>query len=1174
MLIADAIGGPTARSLVRRSVATDPVSLAIALVAMVASAVLAAVGVRLSGDVVDQVASAPVRLALLAGGAMVLASIAWLIADFATARLAGRIGVMLQDLLVGHTLSLPPEFFARRSVGELADRVSTDIDTVTDGICDQLKPVVMAIVGAAVAFGAAFGVSPWLPVVFAVITLALAITTPRPMRLTAAASAELSQTWADAAGTAEEAIAARDDLRQTLGRGLLMRRWSGQAGLVWTRRRALASARVRLVMTTLGFVRLSQVVVLGGGIALVARGQASTGAVWAAFGLVALYSQRLEELVGNLPRLADSVASGGRVVELLAEPSEAPGPAAPSAVRWHEPVEVSFEAVTFAYDEGPSVLHRINLTVRGGRTCALVGRTGSGKSTLVKLVNRTLSVVDGRVRVGGVDVADIGLDELRSRVGYVTQRVEMVAASVADNVALFDPSISAARIADAFERLGLTAWIRHFPDGAATRVGPGGHPLTAGEEQLIAFARLLVRDPAVVVLDEATARLDPGTESMLAAATERLLAGRTAIIVAHRLATVANADDVVVLDAGRVVEHGRRAELAARPESIFAQLVEAGGGTPERDLVEPHEHRPPPRSTSQPVADRSSRPPPLGRLLLRMLDRHRRYGYPGMGMWWIYFALPAVGAWVWTQLFGALGSAEATRLVVIFAVAGAAGVVLRGGGEWFFSMWWMRTNLTFRSNLLGAQLHPHDTGVGGVMATPGETVSRMWDSDRLVSMADHLVDLVGVACYAALVIALTDDLGLAAWMLVPVVVTGVVGFGVRARVNRTAVAHIALRNQWAGLAAGMCAAAATIKGFAAEHYVAGHLRAQAGSVARAGVLRRDARTIVNGSPHIAAAAAKLGLLVALAASADTARTGTTLAASQAVDVMVIGGAVVAVTLIDLPAARAILDRMWRLVPDRSNFDLTSPPPDFALPPMPVAARPTRPAERQTLDSITLDQIEVVFADGTVGVSGVGFRVNRGELVIVTGPIASGKTTLLRVLAGLEAPTAGSIAWNGVSVSDHSSELRPPNVAYLAQAPRIVSGSIVENVTLDHDHDLDAALRQAELGPDVALMGGFDTLVGHRGLRLSGGQVQRIAAARAMASRPEVLVLDDLSSALDVLTERRLWQNLRTEGATVVATSYKRCALELADRIVVLHQGRVTAIGTLAELDRDHGHLFA
>src|SRR4051812_43265975 len=192
---------------------------------MVASAVLAAVGVRLSGDVVDQVSSAPVQLAALAGGALVLASGAWLIADFATARLAGRIGVMLQDLLVSHTLSLPPEFFAERSVGELADRVSTDIDTVTDGLCDQLKPVVMAVVGAVVAFGAAFGVSPWLPAVFAVIPGAWAIPAPRWRRATAIASAEVSQAWADAAGTAEEAIAARDDLRQTLGRGLLMRRW-------------------------------------------------------------------------------------------------------------------------------------------------------------------------------------------------------------------------------------------------------------------------------------------------------------------------------------------------------------------------------------------------------------------------------------------------------------------------------------------------------------------------------------------------------------------------------------------------------------------------------------------------------------------------------------------------------------------------------------------------------------------------------------------------------------------------------------------------------------------------------------------------------------------------------------------------------------------------------------
>ena len=195
-------------------------------------------------------------------------------------------------------------------------------------------------------------------------------------------------------------------------------------------------------------------------------------------------------------------------------------------------------------------------------------------------------------------------------------------------------------------------------------------------------------------------------------------------------------------------------------------------------------------------------------------------------------------------------------------------------------------------------------------------------------------------------------------------------------------------------------------------------------------------------------------------------------------------------------------------------------------------------------------------------------------MIVTGAIASGKSTLLRVLAGLCPPTAGAIEWNDEAVGDPSMFLRPPNCAYVAQAPRLVSGSVLENVALDHDVDVAAALRLAELDRDIDRSGGHDALVGHRGLRLSGGQVQRLATARASAGASELLVLDDLSSALDVVTERQLWQNLRAGGQTVVATSYKRAALELADQIVVLHDGRVTATGTLSELEHGHGHLFA
>ena len=164
--------------------------------------------------------------------------------------------------------------------------------------------------------------------------------------------------------------------------------------------------------------------------------------------------------------------------------------------------------------------------------------------------------------LGGVDVLDLDLQSLRSAVGVVTQRTEILAGTLAENIALFD-DVPRARVEAAVAELGLDGWVAGLPDGLDTLLGPGGTTLSAGEEQLVAFARLLVRDVSVVVLDEATARMDPVTEAHVVRAADRLLAGRTGLLVAHRLSTTERAEQVAVLDAGRVVQHGPRAQLAA-----------------------------------------------------------------------------------------------------------------------------------------------------------------------------------------------------------------------------------------------------------------------------------------------------------------------------------------------------------------------------------------------------------------------------------------------------------------------------------------------------------------------------------------------------------------------------------------------------------------------------------
>jgi ATP-binding cassette subfamily B protein len=237
---------------------------------------------------------------------------------------------------------------------------------------------------------------------------------------------------------------------------------------------------------------------------------------------------------------------------------------------------VSFDHVSFTYGDGPPALSDVTFALEPGRVLGVVGRTGSGKSTLARLLLRLYDVSDGAVDVGGVDVRSLTLRALRERVGIVTQDVQLFEATLRDNLTLFAEHTDDDRLRGVLEDLDLGSWYARLPAGLDTLVGGTGVGLSAGEAQLVAFARLFLRDPGLVILDEASSRLDPGTERRIERAVDRLLVGRTAILIAHRLATLGRADDVLVLEHGHVVERETRDALLSDPTSHFAELVEVG----------------------------------------------------------------------------------------------------------------------------------------------------------------------------------------------------------------------------------------------------------------------------------------------------------------------------------------------------------------------------------------------------------------------------------------------------------------------------------------------------------------------------------------------------------------------------------------------------------------------
>jgi ATP-binding cassette subfamily B protein len=378
-----------------------------------------------------------------------------------------------------------------------------------------------------------------------------------------------------AVGFWEEMLTVREDVKPLGALGYILRR------NIDHQRAMFPEGRKSTMLFRAYVVAFAAVFVIGNAIAftigayLYGQGQITIGGVF----LLLTYTNLLANKVGNIANQSNdfqqAMVAIRRVSELTSTTSPIQdGPGAPLS---QLAPAVEFEDVSFSYAIEAPVLRGLSFHLEGGQRLGLLGRTGSGKSTIVRLLFRFYDPDGGVVRLDGVDLRQRRLGELRGMIGMVTQEVQLFHASARDNLTLFDVRVSDERIVEVLDDLGLGTWLRGLSDGLDTLLS-GDAGLSAGEAQLLALARVFLQDPRLVILDEASSRLDPATEARLEWAVDRLLEGRTAIVIAHRLNTLRWVDQLLVLEEGCMVEYGSREQLELQPGSEYNRLLRLGLG--------------------------------------------------------------------------------------------------------------------------------------------------------------------------------------------------------------------------------------------------------------------------------------------------------------------------------------------------------------------------------------------------------------------------------------------------------------------------------------------------------------------------------------------------------------------------------------------------------------------
>jgi ABC-type multidrug transport system fused ATPase/permease subunit len=503
-----------------------------------------------------------------------IASVVSAFASYVSNDLGWRATNRLRSDLVLHILQLDMSFHSTHTPGELIERIDGDVTR----LANFLSQFVIRLLG-----GILLSLGILILLIYEDIRIGLALTAFVSIYLLVHIRSQQIAVphWraergasADLFGFLEERLSALKDIRSLGAIAYVMRRFHEVVRRAfWTNFKANVITDVGWTISNFVFAA-GYVVIMALGAHLFLRDVITIGTVYLILHYLQMLRSPLNTIRNEIEDLQRVRVSIERVKELTDTQStirDGIGEALPLGA-----LSVAFRNVSFAYHAGVPVLHDVSFQLNPGGVLGLLGRTGSGKTTLSRLLCRFYDPSSGEVSLSDVDIRLARLSDLRQRVGLVTQEVQLFQGSLRDNLTLFEETINDEKILTALRTLGLEAWYRALPNGLDTEIGSSGSGLSAGEGQLLALTRVFLKDPGLVILDEASSRLDPATEALLEQAIAQLLKDRTAVIIAHRLSTVQRANEILILEEGHIKEHGEYDRLVSDPNSIFSGLLRTG----------------------------------------------------------------------------------------------------------------------------------------------------------------------------------------------------------------------------------------------------------------------------------------------------------------------------------------------------------------------------------------------------------------------------------------------------------------------------------------------------------------------------------------------------------------------------------------------------------------------